>query len=206
MRVRIIPIVGMALLMLGISNAGFAGIDINVGVSIPPLVISREPEVVVIPGTDVYFCPDIGTDVFFHGGFWFRPYGNRWYRSASYNGPWGFTRDVPDVFLRLPPNFRSMTFYRRVPYRELNRNWRAWGRDKYWDRFAHERRPLEREREHGLAPRFGEERGRGGDRGHVDGRSREMGRHDTGSHHDVGGHGGAAGGHHDAGGHGERGR
>jgi len=44
-----------------------------------------------------------------------------------------------------------MSEYRRIPYRELNENWRTWQRDRYWDRVGWER---DREREHGVAPEF----------------------------------------------------
>ena len=54
--------------------------------------------------------------------------------------------------LRLPPDYRAMTGYRRIPYRDLSRNWRTWERDRYWERHGWGR--PEREREHGVAPGF----------------------------------------------------
>ena len=174
----------MALALLGFSTGAQAEVNINVGISPPPLVIHGPPELVVIPGTYVYFLPDVQVDVFFYHGYWYRPYGGRWYRSVSYEGPWGYITSayVPRVFFRLPPRFRSMEVYRRIPHRELHRNWRTWERQKYWDRVARERHELRRERERheGIAPRF-DEHGRPFDKGrerHDFDRGRE--RHDFG--------------------------
>jgi hypothetical protein len=152
--------------LLILSGGSYGQVNINVGINPPPLVIQGPPQLAVIPGTYVYYCPDLAADVFFYQGHWYRPYDGRYYRSATYEGPWvrlGPNR-VPTVFLNLPPRFRSLEVYRRVPYRELNTNWRAWERDRYWDRVARERHER-RERHEGVAPRFD-------DRGHDRGRDR----------------------------------
>jgi hypothetical protein len=54
----------------------------------PPYAVSAPPEVVPVPGTYVYFVPDIGVDILFYHGYWYRPYGGGWYRAPSYSGPW----------------------------------------------------------------------------------------------------------------------
>ena len=61
---------------------------VSVQINIPPLVISAPPVVAVIPGTYVYFSPEVEVDLFFYGGYWYRPYRGGWYRAYSYDGPW----------------------------------------------------------------------------------------------------------------------
>ncbi len=159
---KLVLVGAMFLGLLSFPGSGAARVDINVQIAPPPLVIGGPPEVAVIPGTYVYFVPDIQGDLFFYAGYWYRPYEGRWFRSASYEGPWVYiVRDrVPAVLFRLPPNYRAMSGYRRIPYRDLSRNWRTWERDKYWERHGWGR--AEREREHGVAPGFRErERERG---------------------------------------------
>jgi len=124
-------------------------VDIGVNIALPPLAFPAPPEVVVIPGTYVYFVPGIEADVFFYHGYWYRPYRDYWFRARAYNGPWvGMVSSrVPRVLVSLPPDFRHVPpGYRHVPYGELRGHWRAWERDRYWDR--HEERERGRGREH----------------------------------------------------------
>lgn len=103
----------------------------------PAYVIQTAPPVVPIPGTYVYFVPDIGADILFYHGFWYRPYAGRWFRATTYNGPWVYIvpRMVPHVLRGLPPDYRRgiPPGYRPIPYQELQGNWRRWERERYWD-------------------------------------------------------------------------
>jgi hypothetical protein len=93
--------------------------------------------VAVIPGTYVYVVPDIGVDILFYHGQWYRPYGGHWYWAQSYNGPWLTLAlaSVPRALLDLPPGYRRLPpGYRRIPYGELHANWERWERDRYWHR------------------------------------------------------------------------
>ncbi len=137
-----------------------AGVNVNVGINVPlpALEISAPPALVVIPGTYVYYAPDVDADIVFYHNYWYRPYGGRWYRSASYNGPWGFVavNSVPGVLLHLPPDYRHLHGgYERIPYGRVRSNWRTWERARRWDRheggrgMRHEAREMRRDaREH----------------------------------------------------------
>ena len=144
------------LLLLGFSGQSMAGIRIGVNIPLPPVfVFSAPPELVVIPGTNVYYCPDLNFDVYFHGGYWYRPYGGYWYRSVSYGGPWVYIESAPSFFLSLPPNYRIIVREgRRIPYVELHRNWRAWETERYWEH--HNWGRPEHMRHYGLSPSFRE--------------------------------------------------
>ncbi len=164
-----------SLLFLGFSGQSMARVDIHVNVPPPPVfTFSGPPELVLIPGTYAYYDPDVDFNLFFYGGYWYRPYRGYWYRSVSYEGPWVYIGSPPPVLVNLPPDYRIVTRgYRHIPYWELRRNWRTWQANRYWDRHNwnnywqrhqalapsyRERNQgrTEREREHGLAPSYRE--------------------------------------------------
>jgi hypothetical protein len=136
---------------------------------LPPLVVPAPPPVVLIPGTYVYFPPDVDGDLLFYQGYWYRPFGGRWYRAYHYNGPWGFISmgRVPRVLINLPPGYRNAPpGHQRIPHGQLKKNWRTWEREKHWDRPAkrgrHEGRVMG---EHESSPRG---HGGGHGKGHGD--------------------------------------
>ena len=124
----------------GYPTHGIAGVNVNIGVNIgppPPVVIPAPPPVVVIPGSYVYFAPDVRVDILFYHGYWYRPYESRWYRGTDYNGPWVYVEPpmVPVVLLHLPPDYRHVPpGHGHIPYGQLKKNWRTWENEKYWDK------------------------------------------------------------------------
>ncbi len=141
-----------ALLLTGsliFSPQSYAQVNVNIGVGLPGLMIPVPPAMVVIPGTYVYYPPDVGVDIFFYRGYWYRPYRGHWFISTEYNGPWGAVarERVPGVLIRLPHTYRHVSpGYERMPYGMVRNNWRAWERDQHWDR--RENRHEDRDREH----------------------------------------------------------
>jgi len=158
-----IGIAGVLLMTILVPVAANAGVNVTVNVPLPPLVIPAPPGLVVIPNTYVYYPPDVGVDIFFYHGYWYRPYHGYWYRARGYNGPWGpiAIERVPRAVYGIPPGFRSGPRYEHVPYGHVKKNWRAWERDRYWDRSRHEGRGHFNEGDH-----WGHDRGehRGGER------------------------------------------
>ena len=113
-----------------------AGVSINVTIPLPGLVLEAPPALIVIPGTYAYYPPEVGVDIFFYQGYWYRPYQGGWYIGRDYNGPWrGIGRDrVPRTLRTLPPDYRRMPpGHRPLPYNEVRSNWRTWERDRHWD-------------------------------------------------------------------------
>jgi hypothetical protein len=159
LRIRLALIGAIFFLLLGFPRNGISRVNVELQVNLPLLVIFAPPVVAVIPETYVYFCPDVEEDLFFYAGYWYRSYEGDWYRANGYNGPWVHITgaNVPRVFYRLPPNYRTMSgySYRHIPYRDLTTNWKTWQRGKYWEKHGWERHDLNREREHGVAPPFG---------------------------------------------------
>lgn len=132
----------------------FAGSDVGVSVSFnlgpPPVPVSYSSDLVLIPGTEVYFLPVSGVDIFFYGGHWWSHRGPRWYRSYSYDGPWTVIehRFVPGPLYRVPHDYRTVYRHgKRYPYRHWDRigdRHRSGGKlgwlerhDDRWDRRDH---------------------------------------------------------------------
>jgi hypothetical protein len=140
-----------------------AEVNVNIAIPLPGLAISAPPAMIVIPGTYVYYPPDVGADIFFYHGYWYRPYRGQWFISAGYNGPWGSVAvgKVPRVVRGLPPYYRRVPpGYERMPYGTVRGNWRTWEREQYWDRHERSRGYSEAHnwREH-AGPGHGNERG-----------------------------------------------
>jgi hypothetical protein len=148
----------LLLVLTGFSSQGIAGVRVGVGINIPVFTFAAPPPLVVIPGTYAYFAPEADVDIVFFHGFWYRPYEGRWFRARGYNGPWGVIAPgrVPGVLIDLPPDFRhTYRDHPRIGYRDFNRNWRGWERNRHWERDerwragrGHERREEGRERRH----------------------------------------------------------
>ncbi len=146
MKKRMITMIsaGSMFLVFGLFSPvdGTAGVNINIGIPLPGLVFSAPPALVVIPGTYAYIAPDVDVDIFFYQGYWYRPYEGLWYIAADYRGPWSFIAidRVPSVFLNLPPYYRRVRpGYERMPYGMVQRNWRTWENERYWDRYERRR-------------------------------------------------------------------
>ena len=130
-------LLGVLFVIGGIKEVA-AEVQVNINIGPPPAyVLHAPPSIVVIPGTYVYVAPDVGVDILFFKGYWYRPHEGRWYRAKSYNGPWGHLASgkVPRALIALPPDYRRVPpGYRHIPYGELKKNWRRWERERHWDR------------------------------------------------------------------------
>lgn len=149
------------------SGPAYAGVSVGIGVNIPAFRFAAPPPLVVIPGTYVYYAPDVDVDIVFYHGYWYRPYEGHWYRARGYNGPWAYLAParVPSVLIELPPDFRHVyAGHDRIPYRDFHRNWKRWERDRYWERNERWREGLHHER--------GEERREGRGERHEEHRER----------------------------------
>jgi len=128
--------------LIGFSNNSPAEVNVNVGIGVPlpQVVIHAPPSVVVIPGTYAYFAPDVGVEIFFYHGYWYRPHHGYWYRAKGYNGPWGHVKKaaVPHALRGLPPDFRhSVRHGERIRHADFKQNWKTWEKKKHWERNGH---------------------------------------------------------------------
>ncbi|MBI3003752.1 MAG: hypothetical protein HYY54_09105, partial [candidate division NC10 bacterium] len=74
----------------------------------PPVVVEATPTWVLVPGTPVYYSPEIRADVYLHGGIWYYRASGVWFTGPSYRGPWerAPVTVVPPVVTRVPPGWR----------------------------------------------------------------------------------------------------
>lgn len=133
-----------------LANEASAELNINIGINLPPaIVVSSAPEVVVIPGTYVYFAPGVPNDLFFYRGHWWRPHKGRWYRADDTGGPWIYVElgSVPGVLIKLPPSYRDVPpGHERIPYGQVKKNWKQWEDERHWEKSG--KRHKEEHKEH----------------------------------------------------------
>ena len=121
-------------------------INVNVGTPLPPpIAFNAPPDVVALPDTnDVYACPEIGVDLFFYNGWWWRLWEGRWYRSHYYDRGWGYFNHVPRFYSSIDPGWRGYYQnhswrghpwnYERIPHQQLQQNWKSWHTNQYWSK------------------------------------------------------------------------
>ncbi len=124
-----------------------AQVNVRVNVPLPPPIpFITPPNIVVLPGTDVYAVPDVKEELFFRNGSWWRHHGGHWYRSKYYDRGWAYYRDSPSWYRGIPRDWRDR--YRdhkwgghawNPPYinhGNLHNHWRGgqWRNDHGWSR------------------------------------------------------------------------
>jgi hypothetical protein len=121
--------------------------QINIPIPLPPPIpFIAPPNVVVLPGTDVYAVPDVKEELFFRNGSWWRRHDGRWYRSKYYDRGWAYYRDSPSWYRGIPRDWRDRYRDHRwgghswnpphVTHGNLNNHWRGgqWRNDHGWSR------------------------------------------------------------------------
>ena len=121
----------MLFVLLAVPVQTMAGVSVGVGIALPPpIVVEAPPPVVALPGAaGVYVAPDVGVDLYFWNGWWWRPWEGHWYRSRYYDHGWGYYRGVPHFYHRVDPGWRGYYgsgnwhgrpwHYRRIPHDEF---------------------------------------------------------------------------------------
>jgi len=90
--------------------------QVSVGISLPGISIGINqpayPQMVVVPGSPVYYDPRVQANYFFYDGMYWVFHQDEWYASSWYNGPWHFVDRgyVPPYVLRVP-----VRYYRAPP-------------------------------------------------------------------------------------------
>ena len=73
----------------------------------PPVVLQGSPILVQIPGTEVYYVPQIEAKLYFFQGRWYYHHNGFWYSSQDYTGPWAH---LPKA--KLPPPLAEIPMLR----------------------------------------------------------------------------------------------
>ena len=107
-----------------------AGVDVhlNIGVPAPPAVVfEREPEVVIVPRTRVYYVPQAAEyDMYRLGPYWYINQEGYWYRARNFRGPFTVIQygRVPRAIVGVPSGFRRHPLHPRGgPPGQLKKRW-----------------------------------------------------------------------------------
>jgi len=122
-----------------------AGTDIDIHIALPPAIVYAEPpQLIVLPETYVYVVPNLETDIFFYGGWWWRPWEGHWYRSRSYDAGWSYYDNVPTFYREIPATWRDDYREHRwrghqwniqpIPHQQVQRNWSSWEKNRHWEK------------------------------------------------------------------------
>lgn len=104
-------IAGLSMLLGLATVAAPATAQVSVSVSIPGVSIGIHqpsyPELVLVPGSPVYYAPHVPANYFFYDGLYWVFQDDNWYVSSWYNGPWDLVEpdDVPLFVLRVPVQY-----------------------------------------------------------------------------------------------------
>ena len=110
-------------------GAAAARTDVSIGIQ-----IGAPPQLVVVPGTPVYYAPTLPHNYFFYGGQYYLFHDSAWFFAPTYNGPWApiAVEYVPPPILAVP-----VPYYKGPPphwKRHGPPPWApAWGHRKKWE-------------------------------------------------------------------------
>ena len=118
-----------AFIFLSAASKASAELNVNINIGPPPIVVTEPREVIFVPGWGVYFVPGLSFDVFYYGGYWWSPRGEKWYRSISYSGSWVVIepRFVPRPVFGVPRNYRAVYMkeknIKHIPFGQWKKQW-----------------------------------------------------------------------------------
>lgn len=111
--VSVVTVSAAGLLNGAPAQAGDVNVGINVGVPVPPppVVVAAPPQVVIVPGSPVYYAPAADFNLFVYQGRYYRFHEGHWFIATAHGGPWTFVvrNRVPQPVLAVP------TGYYRIP-------------------------------------------------------------------------------------------
>jgi hypothetical protein len=115
MRALLVAVVGVILSSASLPWAQDVRVNIGLGL---PLALSSPPPLVVVPGTSVYYAPDVAANFFFYKGHYYTAVNGAWSMAPSYNGPWAVIQigQVPSAVLGVPVE------YYKIPPGQLKRH------------------------------------------------------------------------------------
>jgi hypothetical protein len=131
---------GLLLLLSVLAMTGClltTSMNVTVRETPPVVVVSDDPELVVIPGTYVYWLDARDGDVYFYGGVWWRFWGQSWYRAETYSGSWVVIRvaEVPHPVAYLSSDWKQRRNEApRVRWGETRSQWKGWENDRHWEK------------------------------------------------------------------------
>ena len=77
-----------ALVLMSVTAEAAPNVNVNIGVpGPPPIVVASPPQLVVVPGSRVYYAPEMSVDFFSYGGRYYTVHDGAWFVARSHRGP-----------------------------------------------------------------------------------------------------------------------
>ena len=86
----------------------------------PPPVVMQAPQVVIVPGSAVYYAPGVGFNLFVYGGRYYSFHNGVWFYSRRHSGPW---KTLPAERVPRPVRVVPVKYYRVPPGHAKRRDW-----------------------------------------------------------------------------------
>jgi hypothetical protein len=109
---RMVPLAAAATMLVSGASATASDVKITIGLGVPPLVLTAPPQLVVVPGTPVYYAPEVSANLFFYQGLYYIVANGVWSMAPAYTGPWAVIQigqvpapvvAVPVEYYKIPP-------------------------------------------------------------------------------------------------------
>jgi len=104
--------------MMAVAHPASADVRVNANLSSGRIYFDTEPNVVLVPGTQVYYGPYGSSEVFRYRNRWYVNRGDTWYRASSYRGPF-----YEVSYDRVPRQVVAVPYDYRMQYRSQNHGW-----------------------------------------------------------------------------------
>jgi hypothetical protein len=110
--IRVLLLAAAGVIPLSITSATAQDVKINIGLGTPPIVLTAPPQLVVVPGTPVYYAPDVQANLFVYKGRYYTVANGVWSMAPASNGPWAVIQisqvpapvvAVPVEYYKIPP-------------------------------------------------------------------------------------------------------
>jgi hypothetical protein len=128
---RVLMLAAVAAMLVPAASVKAADVKINIGLGVPPIVLTAPPQLVVVPGTPVYYAPDVSANLFFYKRRYYTVANGVWAMAPAYNGPWAVieTGQVPTPVVAVPVQ------YYKIPPGQLKKHgpppWAGQGHGKH---------------------------------------------------------------------------
>jgi hypothetical protein len=118
---RLTMLAAIGTLLLSAPSLMAQDVKINIGLGVPsvppPVIVTSPPHLVIVPGTSVYYAPDLPANYFFYQGRYYTVANHVWSTAQVFGGPWVIIQmgKVPQPVLAVPVE------YYKIPPGHLNK-------------------------------------------------------------------------------------
>lgn len=114
-------VLALAVLLTLMAASPVVADSLSVGINIgapapppihPPVVVTHPPQLVIVPGSSVFYAPGVNINFFAYGGRYYSFHEGTWFVATTYGGPWVTIAPgrvpqpvlaVPVAYYKVPP-------------------------------------------------------------------------------------------------------